>query len=255
MRKDRGKIRNTVLCDRDLRIMRSLLESKIMSRQQIGDRFFPNISKDTVNRRLRKIISMGLIIRKPIELSLKASYGYSLTQKGLAKIKPLLPYEVQNVQASSECPLHDITLNDIRQAFENKSAVQDYYTENILQICADFKSDEQFKPFIELNSDAMVEVDTRIGALNLAVEFDMIHKSKKRYRQKVGAYYVKRGIDGVLYICASKHIMNTLRKVDKTVTEYHKCEHKLYFALLENVTDTMSELIFTNAKGGIFNVS
>ena len=255
IRKVRESSENTVLCTRDLQILSLIFENKVMSRKQIGDIFFPNVSKDTVNRRLRKITNLGLITRKPIELGINIFRSYSLTPKGLAKIKPLLPYDVQGVQVASECPLHDIALNDIRQAFEAKTTVQSYYTENVLQACDDFKSDEQFEPFIALNSDAMVEVDSKVGLLNLAIEFDMIHKSKDRYRQKVNAYYVKHGIDGVLYVCASKHILNRLLKIDKTVADNYRCGHKLYFALLENITGAMGELTFTNARRGIFNVS
>lgn len=42
-----------VLGERDFKIMRLLFENKIVSREQIGSRFFPDVSKDTVNRRLR----------------------------------------------------------------------------------------------------------------------------------------------------------------------------------------------------------
>ena len=254
VRKARKKNRKFVLCSRDMRIMRLLFESKIMSREQIGNQFFPDVSKDTVNRRLRRVTSVGLIKRKPIELKQRVFYGYSLTQKGLAVVKPTLPYEVKTLRSSSECPLHDIALNDIRQAFEAKSAVQSYYTENVMQGCDDYGSDKKFRPFVELNSDAMAEVDTRIGVLNLAIEFDATHKSKSRYLHKVNHYYVERGVDGVLYVCANKHILNILHKIDKEVSDRYKCEHKLYFALLADVTGAMDELTFTNAKKGIFGV-
>ena len=49
-----------VLGKRDMRIMRLLFENKIVSREQIGRRFFPNVCKDTVNRRLRKIVGFRL---------------------------------------------------------------------------------------------------------------------------------------------------------------------------------------------------
>ena len=254
MSKARNKIRKVVLCSRDMRIMRLLFESKIMSREQINNQFFPDVSSQTVNSRLRKITSLGLIERKPLELDNKVFYVYSLTQRGLTKIKPMLPYMVTTKTTLSECPSHDIALNDIRKAFEAKDTVQSYYSENVLQTCTGFKSDRQFRPFVELNSDAMAEVDTRIGVLNLAIEFDTTVKSKDRYRQKVNAYYVKRGVDGVLYICASKHILNTLHKVDMEVADRHKCKHKLYFALLEDVAGATGELTFTNAKKGIFVV-
>ena len=168
VRKARKKRKKVILCSRDMRIMRSLFEGKVMSREQINKQFFPDVSKYTVNIRLNKIMSLGLIKRKPIAVERGVFYGYSLTQKGLAEIKPTLPYEVKAMRASSECPLHDIALNDIRKAFERRSTVQRYYTENVMQSCNEYHDDSKFQPFIELNSDAMAEVDTRIGILNLA---------------------------------------------------------------------------------------
>ena len=86
-----------------------------------------------------------------------------------AKIKLTLPYKINTRTTLSECPSHDIALNDICKAFEAKDGMQSYYTENVLQTFTEFKSDRQFRPFVELNSDAMAEVDTRIGVLNLAI--------------------------------------------------------------------------------------
>ena len=252
MVKAKKDLKNVVLCSRDMRIMQSLFESKVMSSEQIGKQFFPDVSKDTVNRRLRKISSLGLIKRKPIEVGKRIFYGYSLAQRGLAKIKSTLPYEVKAVRVSSECPLHDIALNGIRKAFEAKSAVQSYYTENVMQSCDEYHDDKKFQPFIKLNSDAMAEVDTRIGALNLAIEFDATHKSKHRYSQKVNDYYVEHGVDGVLYICANKYILRALLGIDKKVSKRHACDPKLYFALLDNVTGAGEKMTFTNTNRDIF---
>ena len=234
--------------------MRSLFESKVMSREQINNQFFPDVSKYTVNIRLHKIMSLGLIKRKPIAVEHGVFYGYSLTQKGLAKIKPTLPYEVKAVRASSECPLHDIALNDIRRAFEAKSSVQNYYTENVLQTCDEYRDNEKFLPFVELNSDAMAEVDSKAGMLNLAIEFDATHKSKSRYVKKIDAYYEKQEVDGVLYVCVNKYILHTLQRIDKEVSERHECDPKLYFALLDDVTGAVGEMAFTNVCKGIFCV-
>ena len=255
-RKRRAKRRfdNIVFCERDLQILCMIFESKIMSHKQIGNLFFPNVSTQTVSRRLQKIMNLGFIQKNPISVDNKIICAFSLTHCGLAKIKPILPYEVTTESKSSECPLHDIALNDVRQAFEAKDAVQNYYTENILQTCKEFKSDEQFRSFIYLNSDALAKVDSKVGILNLAIEFDRTHKSKDRYLKKVNSYYVMRGVDGVLYICASKHILNLLLKVDKEIAERHKRAHKVFFALLEDVTSVTDKLIFTNAKKATFTV-
>ena len=254
MRKARKKFKNVVLCSRDMRIMRSLFEGKVMSSDQINQKFFPHASKDAVNKRLRKIASLGLIRRKPVIFEDKVIFGYSLTQSGLTKIKPTLPYEVKAVRSSSECLLHDIALNDIRKAFEAKPTVQCYYTENVLQSCDEYHEDEKFQPFVELNSDAMAEVDTRIGVLNLAIEFDATHKSKRRYSEKIDDYYIENGVDGVLYICENKHILNVLLRIDKEVSESYACEPKLYFALLEDVTGAVGKMTFTNTDKDIFCV-
>ena len=253
MRKVRRKFRNIVLCERDFKILQLIFESKVMSREQIGICFFQNASKQTVNLRLQKIMELGLICRKPISLGYKIIYAYSLTPYGLTKIKPLLPHKVETKSRLSECPLHDIALNDIRQAFEARDAVHNYYTENVLQTCADYKSDDKFRQFVRLNSDAMAEVDSRIGVLNLAIEFDTVYKSHIRYLKKINDYYFSHRIDGVLYVCANRNILARLHKADNEIAERHKRKNKLFFALLEDVTTANGELIFTNAKKAFFS--
>ena len=59
------------------------------------------------------------------------------------KIKPTMLYEVKAMCLSSECPLYDIALNDIRQVFEATSVVQEYYPENVLQARTDFKNNDR----------------------------------------------------------------------------------------------------------------
>ena len=251
---DRGTVIEVVLGERDMRIMRLLFENRIVSREQIGSRFFPDVSKDTVNRRLRKLVDIDLIKKTTVYVGRRAISGYSLTQGGLAKITPTLPYEVKTKAMRSKCLLHDIALNDIRQVFESKRTVQGYYTENVLQARTDLQANEWFQPFIELNSDAMTEVDSRVGTLHLAIEFDLTHKSHRRYRRKLNAYYGHRKIDGVLYICADEHILKTLCKLDHEAAERHHSDHKLYFALLADVTGGEGKMTFTNASKDIFCV-
>ena len=247
-------IAKVILGERDFKLMCSLFENKVMSREQIGRQFFNGASKQAVSRRLRKLVDLGLITRTSVIVGHGAISGYSLTPHGLAKIKPMLAYEVRTGSRLSECPLHDIALNDIRKAFEAKPTVQRYYTENVLQTSTDLQRDVKFRPFIELNSDAMVEVDTKVGVLNLAIEFDTTCKSKIRYLHKLNAYYGKRGIDGVLYVCASEHILNTLLKIDKEVSDRRRCHPRMYLSLYENVIGNREELTFTNANRYIFRV-
>lgn len=55
--------------------MRTLFENKFVSREQIGDQFFPNVTKDTVNRRLHKIARLGLIKRTITAVGCKVIAG------------------------------------------------------------------------------------------------------------------------------------------------------------------------------------
>lgn len=248
------KLRKVILGERDFKILRALFENKVVSREQINNQFFPGVSKETVNRRLRKIADLGLITRKSTVVGRRVIWCYSLTSRGLAKIKPTLPYEVKTKATRSECPLHDTVLYDIRKAFEARSDIQGYYTENVLQTRMDFRDNEWFQPFIKLNSDAMAEVDSKVGTLHLAIEFDMTHKNNRRYRRKLNAYYRQPKIDGVLYICADEYILHALQKLDSEAAKRHHCHPKLYLALLDNVIGEQDELRFQNANKRIFCV-
>ena len=183
----------------------------------------------------------------------KTVYGYSLTLEGLNKIKCLLPYKCEKIH-QSDYPLHDAILVDIRKAFERRNSIKNYYTENVLQSCAEFKNDTRFYPFVELNSDGVILIDTKIGILDLAIEFDVHQKIDEWYRDKINDYYFKRKIDGVLYICANQDILDALLNVDEEISHRRQCYPKMYFALVDDVIHAKDELIFKSVKKRILRV-
>ena len=250
----RKSIGKSLVMGRDLRVLQFLFEHKVLSREQIHLYFFSGVAKRTVNRRLRKILNLGLIKQVFIPTRQGPIYGYSLTQRGVNQIKFSLPYKVNGKSSQSYCPLHDMALVNIRKAFEARNSVQGYYTENVLQTCSDFKEGPQFRPFVDLKSDGLAFVETKIGVLNLAIEFDAHRKSHQRYRKKIDDYYWNRKVDGVLYICSHQGILNALLRADKEVTHSHHCESKVYFALLDDVTNAKKEMIFRNVEKYIFKV-
>ena len=253
MNQPKKEFERVALRTRDFEILQFLFESKIVTKDQIQLYFFNNAANGTVNRRLRKILSLDLIKRVPLETEQKTIYGYTITQKGLNKVKHLLPYGYGKIN-QSDCPIHDIVLVDIRKAFENRNSIKSYYTENVLQTCPQFKNNMQFQPFIELNSDGVVLMDTKIGILDLAIEFDAHQKNNERYRNKLNDYYFKRKIEGVLYICANQYILNALLKIDYEVSHRHRCNPKMYFALLNDVIHTKNEMTFKNVDKYILQV-
>ncbi|MEZ4744004.1 MAG: hypothetical protein R3B45_16410 [Bdellovibrionota bacterium] len=189
----------------------------------------------------------------PIESSMGVIYGYSITTKGFNRIQTSLPYEVQTQSFLSDCPVHDLDLVDIRFVFESKIAVKNYYPENILQACCNVKGSDPFKPFIELNSDALVELNMNTEKLYLALEYEASLKNLDRYKDKIDSYYWA-GVRAVLYICQNKKILRALQKIDQMISESHHKNPKLYFALYDKALTDKGELLLTNILGHQFRI-
>ncbi len=252
LKERRGRPKGVILTERDIKILQFIFEHKVVSRDQINIYFFDGASKSTVNGRLKKIFELGLIQRMLIEQGKRVIYTYSLTPNGFNKVKPLIAYGTQGKVTKSYAPLHDMILVDIRKAFEFKDSVKNYCTENILQSCP--KIADEYQGFVNLKSDGVVCVETKVGILNLAVEFDSCVKSKKRYHKKIDAYYWESKVHGVLYICATSYVLNALHKVEREVSQKHQCSSKIYFALLNEITMDKKELIFRDIENYIFRV-
>jgi hypothetical protein len=244
-----------LLMKRDFEVMSSLYENKVLTKKQIKRYFFNKGADSTVNRRLRKLTGISLIKKSFIDTDKKTIQVFSLTEKGLTKVRPYLSYEIKGKSYRSDSKLHDCTLVYIRKRFEEMAMTKSYYTENVLQSSLDYKEDKYLLPFIKLNSDALVQLETKLGTVNLAVEYEASLKSYRRYKKKFDEYYSSRDIEGVLYICSKKCILETLKKVDRDVSKRHQCEPKMYFTLLENILEPKEEVVFRNIDQFIFKVS
>lgn len=254
MPKNITKSKNVQITERDYKIMQFLFEHKVATRDQIGKYFFSGSSKQCVNSRLNKLLCCGLIQRVLIQSGAKITFGYSLEQKGLFTMKAKSPYDITGKSIKSECNLHDTTLVEIRRRITTISTVIDYYTENVLQTCNEFKEDEKLLPFIKLNSDAVISLETKIGIVHLAIEYDSSRKSKERYKKKIEEYYQQYKIQGILYICESKYILNCIHKVEPEIAKRHQSDFKMYYSLLDNVLNSSDEIIFKNVEGYLFKL-
>ncbi len=226
-----------------------------MSRNQIQKYLFGNASKQCVNYRMKKLVRAGLVERIALILGSNPKYGYSITNFGLKIIKPMLPYEVTGKILRSECAKHDTALLDIRIIVTQKSMVISYVPENVLQCCDFYRSNENFRPFVELNSDAAISVQTKVGEVKLALEYERSKKLATRYKEKLDQYYRSGQVDGVLYICDNRELQNIIWKSDRKISQSHQCDPKVYCALSEDVLTNRDELIFSNVDKYIFRIS
>lgn len=240
---------------RDYKILQLLFEHKVLSRNQIQKHLFDSASKQCVNYRMKKLANADLTERVAIVLGSKPKYGYSVTNFGMKLIEPQLPYKVTRKIFRSECFTHDATLFDIRAVLAQKSMITDYITENILQCCEAFKDDEALRPFVDINSDAAVSVQTKVGEVRLALEYERSKKLVARYNDKLDQYYRTSGVDGVLYVCDSGEIQNLIWKSDRKISGNHQCDPKVYCAQLNDVLASKEEILFHNVDGYIFRIS
>ena len=72
----------------------------------------------------------------------------------IAYFKILFPYSQRSPQGGKK---------EGKKAFEPRKSVKTYFTENILQISPDLKSDNSFYPFIKLNSDGLGPSENQSG--------------------------------------------------------------------------------------------
>ena len=62
-------------------------------------------------------------------------------------------------------------------------------------------------------------------------------------------------VDGVLYICQNREILNLILKSDQEVAESHQCDPKVYAALLNDVLVTDKDILFKNVDQYVFRIS
>ncbi|MCB9092883.1 MAG: hypothetical protein H6621_00115 [Halobacteriovoraceae bacterium] len=233
------------MTDRDLELFEFLFVSKIASRDQINKAVFGCVKKQTLNSRLSKLVGMHLLQRKAFIKAGRLTSCYENTQAALDKIKSRFKYKIRKDLIKSDAVEHDLGLVDLRSLLSKRRSVDLLITENVLQSCEDFWESNQFFPFVDLNSDALMRVYTNSGPRLVALEYESYNKSLARYRKKADAYYESQ-VQAVLYICSKKFIESILKKAEKEVYEKKGLTPKFYYCLEENVHNQIKEITFLN---------
>ncbi len=131
--------------------------------------------------------------------------------------------------------------------------VRNYYTESMFQSCSEFSEQKAFRHFVTLNSDACVELNTPIGTIFVALEYDLSIKSPRRYKAKLKEYYQCNGIKNVIYICENRQILNLVSKTDEMIcTDFNS---KIYLCLNEDIQNHKGKMVFSKFNGDIFELT
>lgn len=239
-------MREFYLTKRDQQILQFLHENKVALRDHIHEKFFSGVTVRILNRRLAQILKHGYILRGVIFVKSKALSCYQLTTKGFKFLEKQKEFQSVFKTENSESIEHDLSLIFIRKIFSFKKRVIKYLTENMLNCDSTYTEDKKYKYFIDLQSDAVCDVQFSKGNFHLAVEYESEPKANSRYEEKFIDYY-NTSIEGVIYICECKHLMRKLKEIDRRICESKKLKSRIFFCSMEDLKNSGQRISFTNS--------
>jgi len=236
-----------VVTPRDEAVFRFLFESKVATAKQIRSHLFPKTSYQTTARRLAQFTRSHLLAQSSIRFGRTFQCVYGLTDEAYDKYVRDEEVNDRRRQLKSEKINHDLALVDIRNRFMRFSGVKHYYSENALHSRFDLAGSPEFKEFLDLGSDAVVEIvrDEKNRFL-VPLEYEATLKSKERCHEKLFDYYIKHDGSAVLFICADALVLNRMQNTDREICKEFK--PKMYFALLSDVLNESEKVSFITSN-------
>jgi hypothetical protein len=237
-----------VITERDRAIFGEIFENRVMYGKQLSDSHFPGLAPQRARRRLCKLESLGYIERRYVYGPHESAHAaYSLTPKALKAITDTYRHKITREFVKSDSVAHDLMLVEVRRRLERLKLVTRYYTENMLQACAEFSEREALWPFVQNNTDAVLEV-TRQGAKTLvALEWENSEKAQERYTRKLVSYYSDARTPAVFYVCANARIRAAVAQAEAAVGG--KGPPRCFYSLIEDVLSESPSCTFTDRKG------
>ena len=235
---------------RDEKLFRYLFVNKIATVEDIRRDVFGNISPKTVHRRLVKLSCKGFI-----EASGQRERGnrmlYFLSKKGfrtyIADDRAL-----KRVQLKSDAVSHDLALLEIKRRFNNFEMIQGFYSENLIR-SGILDDTPMIKRLKEIRPDAIVKIKMNEKILFLPLEYEASSKYSRRNEKLLSKYYTCPDAMAILFISKTDTIEKRIRHKEQARISQRK--GKIYYVLLENVTNAKEKLTLTNIKKEVLLIS
>lgn len=201
--KDKTKIKNIILQDRDYEVLRYILEQKFLSREQIGKWFYKSPIQS--KKRLWELGLSGYIRKESVVSNLKDHFlitnlgVIALLERGVNGIKPVDSIDIRFYY-------HNKTLTDIRLLFESIGLAKDWKTERAL------KSEGGFEVILKPKGDDRIKVPD--GAFlspsgkNIVLELELTPKVSDLYKEILKGYLESPNVDRVFYIVKGEDLFN-----------------------------------------------
>lgn len=226
---------------RDLELFPYLFAVKIATYEQIQRDIYPDISVGRVGQRIRVMEDNRLLSICRSRLILRGKRTVSLRKRGFDTF--VKTGTEKRTELTSDAPLHDLVLGDIRHRFLASSRVSSYKTENEIQT---WGGNER-----KLNSDALASVSLANGSISVPVEFERSQKRKKSYDRLVKQYYESDATPLVFLISEKQATIDAVVEAEKKLFNWDKPK---FFYLLKSDFLAQDELKLRNSNGITINL-
>jgi DNA-binding PadR family transcriptional regulator len=241
------KIKGLHLTKRDLQFFCFLFEYKIAKTEQILKFCYPTSSITNVRYRLSRLKKLNFISSKGYESHRGLIKVFNLTKSGKKLIKEYYSEHISNFKLKSETPEHDLMLIEIGKWFSKNKHTEAYLTENILQSNSYYREHQSFSHFVNIKSDAFLDLSFKGDKYKVAVEYENSQKAFKRYEKLVSEYYLSSQVDIIFYFFKDESIKKAISKIEKN--NWIKFQPKFYFFQIKNENDLLGKITLTNHKG------
>jgi hypothetical protein len=219
-----------------------------MSLEQIHAQFFDGASLQIASRRLVRMLKSGFIERRHLTGPRGSSHSVFLnTPKAIKAIANGYRYAITSELCKSDSVDHDLALVSIRNRIQKLPTITNYFTENMLQACGHFLESNETRPFVNNNTDAVIEITKDRRKLLVGLEFESSEKAKERYVRKLVSYYSDGRVPIILYVCTSSRIRNAVAQAEVEVVRSRV--PKCFYSSLSDVLAPTQACTFTDARG------
>jgi hypothetical protein len=172
---------------------------------------------------------------------------YHLTQKGMNELSQAKSISIKRSQFKSNSKEHDLHLINIMESLKRSRHIVKHYTENELQCVEKFSESDLTKEFVDMNSDAFVQISYGNKLFSSAIEYEHSENADSKYEQLVLNYYLSSTINIVLFFTSHDWIRELIFRLEEK--DYTNSIPKFYFLKTQNDYGMIENLTFQNRKG------
>lgn len=233
---------NLELTKRDLNFFQVLDSYGIMSTTQVLKVVFSEIDSSTALRRLRKLRAKKYISAN--SGLIKGQLVWTLTKKALQTIHSSLSVTVNRSTLE-----HDVYCSEVRLKLEQNGIGNNWTSGHFLKQKAAANRNTFELKNVQV-PDSLFTIQTPNGIDTVALEVELIAKSKKRYVSIFENYWRQRSISLVWYVVNNARFGQSLCNQAARVNTYDY-KIKVYWSLLSDILSREGPVVLNNNENKI----